>query len=175
MTRPITSSPNDGRAVLLLEPLAQDLEPRDDVVERLLALAAEPEAGVDDDELRSCGGRDPGAPVERAEGLLCLLLVGMAREGEERRVHRERDLVLLSDLRESLRPRVVHPEPALEVELAGGVTALEQDLDRSLGRLPRGATRRAETDRSHAADGNGSGCRPTGVLPFSTWHRHPAA
>jgi hypothetical protein len=74
----------------------------------------------------------------------------MAGEGEERRVHRERDLVLVRDLGEPLGPRVVHPEPALEIELAGGIATLEQELDSSLGRFPGGASRRAETDRSHA-------------------------
>ena len=63
----------------------------------------------------------------------------------------ERDVVLPRHLAEALRPRVVHPEAALEVELAGRVSALEQDLDRGLGRLPGRAARRAEADRSHTA------------------------
>ena len=61
------------------------------------------------------------------------------------------------DLAEALRPRVVHPEAALEVELAGRVPALEQDLDRGLGRLPGRAARRAEADRSHALTVTDSG------------------
>src|SRR4029079_17511805 len=97
------------------------------------------------------------AAIERAERLLALLLVGVAGEGEERRVERERDGVLSRDGRQALGPWVVHPEPALEVELAGGVAALEQELDGSLRRLPRGATRRAEPDRSHALDRIGQG------------------
>ena len=40
-------------------------------------------------------------------------------------------------LAEPLGPRVVDPEAALEIELAGGVAALEEQLDREVGRLPR--------------------------------------
>ena len=164
--------PEHDRAALLLEPLAQHDQPGNHVVEGLLAIAAKPEAGMDDDELCSCGRRDPGAPVQRAERLLRLLLVGMAGEGEERRVHRERDLVLTGDLREPLGPRVVHPEPALEVELTGGIAALEQDLHGGFRRLPGRATRWSEADRSHALTVTDD-VRPTGVLPFSRWHnRH---
>ena len=88
---------------------------------------------MDDDELGATGGGEPGAAVERAERLLRLPLVGVAGEGEERGVHGERDVVLARDLAEPLRPRVVQPEAALEVELAGRVAALEQELHRRLG------------------------------------------
>ena len=92
----------DG-TVLLLEPLAQRLEPADDVVERLLPVAAEPEAGMDDDHLGAARRCEPGAPVERAERHLRLLLVGVAGEGEERCVDGERDAVLGRELAEALR------------------------------------------------------------------------
>ena len=45
---------------------------------------------------------------------------------------------------EALGPRVVHPEPALEVDLAGRVAALEQELDRGLRALPGGNAGRPE-------------------------------
>ena len=82
-------------------------------------------------------------------------------------------------LAEPLGPRVVHPEPALEVDLAGGVAALEQQLDRRLRALPGGHARRAVAQRSHrghaSADGmdriagSSSGRRavPCGRVPVS--------
>ena len=120
-------------AVLRLELLAQRGERGDDVVERLLGCPAEPETGVDDDDLGTGGGRDPGDAVERAERHLRLLLVRVTREREERRVHRERDLLRARELAEPLRPRVVEPEAALEIELAGGVAALDEQLDGEVG------------------------------------------
>ena len=48
----------------------------------------------------------------------------------------KRDVVLTRELAEPLRERVVHPEAALEVDLAGGVAPLQENLDRLLGRLP---------------------------------------
>ena len=50
----------------------------------------------------------------------------MPDPAEERRVHRQRDVVLARELAEPLGPRVVHPEARLEVDLAGVVAALEQ-------------------------------------------------
>ena len=52
---------------------------------------------------------------------------------------------------EPLGPRVVHPEPALEVDLAGVVAALAQQLDGLLRALPGRNPRRAEAKRCHAA------------------------
>ena len=134
---------------MCLEAVAERLEPRDDVVERLRALPPEPEARVDDDDLGAGSGRDPGRAVERAEGLLRLPLVWVTRECEQRRVHGQGDVVLLGHLAQPLGPRVVHPETALEVELAGGVATLEQELDRLLRRLAGRAACRADADRSH--------------------------
>ena len=57
----------------------------------------------------------------------------VAHEAGERRVHRERDVALARELAEPLRPRVVHPEAALEVDLAGGVAALDEELDAASG------------------------------------------
>ena len=53
---------------LALEPLAQRAELLDDRGDSVLARAAEQEAGVEDDDLRAAGGRDPRAAVERADG-----------------------------------------------------------------------------------------------------------
>ena len=87
------------RAALLLEAVAQGFEPRDDVVERLRAVPPEPEARMDDDDLGAGGCCDPRGAVERAEGLLRLPLVGVAGEGEQRRVHGQRDVVLAATSR----------------------------------------------------------------------------
>ncbi len=53
---------------LALEPLAQRAELLDDRGDRVLAGAAEQEAGVEDDDRGAAGRGDPGAPVERADG-----------------------------------------------------------------------------------------------------------
>ena len=58
------------------------------------------------------------------------------------------DVVLARELAEPRREVVVHPEAALEVDLAGGVAALEQRLDRRLRALPRGHPRGAEVQPS---------------------------
>ena len=55
------------RAVLPLEPLAQRAELLDDGVERLLAVAPEQEAGMEDDELGAAAAAMPGGVVEHAE------------------------------------------------------------------------------------------------------------
>ena len=92
-TRPITSIPNGTSAVLRLEPLAQVAELVDDVGDRLLALAAEQEAGMEDDQPRAARLGDPGRVVEHPERHLELLAaLGVAHERGERRVHRERDV-----------------------------------------------------------------------------------
>ena len=63
-------------AVLRLEPRAQVAELVDDVGDRLLALAAEQEARVEDDHLGAGRLRDPGGVVEHPEGHLELLARG---------------------------------------------------------------------------------------------------
>ena len=57
----------------------------------------------------------------------------VSHEAEQRRVHGESDVVLSSQLAEALGERVVHPEAALEVDLARRVAPLENELDRLLG------------------------------------------
>ena len=54
-----------------------------------------------------------------------------------------------ADLAELLGPRVVHPEAALEVDLAGVVAALEQDLDGLLRVVAGGNAGQADTDARH--------------------------
>ena len=55
---------------------------------------------------------------------------------------------LPGELAEALGPGVVHPEPALEVDLAGRVAALEQELDGRLGALAGGHAGRADAGKS---------------------------
>ena len=108
---------------------------------------------MEDHELGPARGGDTGAAVERSDcgGELAPARLQVAHEPEERRVHRERDVLLPGELAESLRERVVHPEAALEVDLARRVRALEQDVERLLGRLARRKAGGADADpRGHA-------------------------
>ena len=109
---------------------------------------------MEDDELGAARGHDARTAVECSDRgrELPTARLEMAHEPEERRVHGQRDVVLARELAEALGERVVHPEPALEVDLARGVPAFEQDLDRLLGRLPGGHAGRPDADaRRHAA------------------------
>jgi hypothetical protein len=92
---------------------------------------------VEHDELRAARGHDAGAAVEGADGRgeLPSARLEVAHEPEQRSVDGERDVVLPRELAEALRKRVVHPEPALEVDLARRVAAVEQELDGLFRRL----------------------------------------
>ena len=127
-------------AVLALQPLAERAELLDDRVDRGFPWPLEKKTGVEDHDLRAARRGDAGAPVERADrrGELAAARLDMAHEAEERRVHGERDVVLAGELPEPFRERVVHPEAALEVDLARGVAPLDKDLDCGLRRLARG-------------------------------------
>ena len=67
-------------------------------------------------------------------------------------------------LAELLGPRVVHPEAAFEVDLAGVVAALEQDLDGPLRVVASGDAGQADTDARH-----------TGKLPGARLEPYPSA
>ena len=139
--------PERHRAILALEPLAQLAELLDDRVDRLLARAPEQEARVEDDHLRAGRLGDPGRVVEHADRHVQLLAaLGVPHEAGDRRMHRQRDVMLRGELAEPLGELVVHPEPSLEVDLAGREPALEQRVDRCLGGLPRGDACRAEVE-----------------------------
>ena len=155
-------------AVLPLEPLAERAELLDDRVDRVLAAPPEQEPGVEDDELGAARRGDSGAAVERADRRreLASARLEVAHEAEERRVDGQRDVVLARELAEPLRQRVVHPEAALEVDLARVVAALEQELDRLLGGLARRHAGGADADPSHAGDCSPRGvCAPKGLTP----------
>ena len=143
--------PERHRSVLPLEPLADDRELLDDRVDRILATASEQEARMEHDDLGAAGGRDAGAPIECAERRRPLSPAGleMADPAEQRRMDGERDVVLACELPEALRPRIVHPEPGLEVDLAGVVAAFAHELDRVLGALARGHAGGADADPCH--------------------------
>jgi len=122
--------------VFALEALAELAQLLDDRVDRIRALAAEQEARVEDDELGPCCLGDPGGVVEHPDGhSLLLVQFDMTHEARDRRVDREHDSGLACTLPEPLRPRVVHPELALEIDLAGRVPALLEQLDRLLRTL----------------------------------------
>ena len=55
---------------------------------------------------------------------LLLVALDMPHEACDRRVDGEHEPGLASEAAEALRPRIVHPEAALEVDLAGGMAAL---------------------------------------------------
>jgi len=105
---------------------------------------------MEDDELCSARDGDPGRVVEHPHGhALLLVSFDVAHEAGDRCVHRERDSSLTRQRSQALGPRVVHPEPALEVDLAGRVAALEQERDGGLRSLARRHARGTETKRSH--------------------------
>src|SRR2546422_5737956 len=107
---------------------------------------------MENDELRTRGPCDPGRVVEHpARHPLLLVTLEVAHEARDRRVHGEHDLGLLRELAEARGPRVVHPEAALEVDLAGGETPALEHRDRLL-RAPAGRdARRAETQLRHGS------------------------
>jgi len=72
---------------------------------------------------------------------------------------RQGDVGLAGSFTESLRPRVVHPEATLEVDLACVVAPLEQGLDGPLRVVADGNAGQADTDAPHAGDSTGSPCR----------------
>ena len=86
--------PERDEPVLRLEPRAQVAELVDDVGDRPLALPAEEEPGMEDDELRAGRLREPGGVIEHPERHLELLLpLDVAHERGERRVHGEQDVL----------------------------------------------------------------------------------
>ncbi len=114
---------------------------------------------MEDDELRVRGLRDPGRVVEHPDRHVQLLpALGVAHEAGDRRVDGEDDAGVPAESAEALGPLVVHPELALEVDLAGRPAARDQRLDRSLGALARGDAGGAEL-QGHAATVAGSRAR----------------
>src|SRR4051812_4386991 len=136
--------------VLALEPLSQLAELLDDRVDRVRTLASEQKAWVEDDELGARRLGDPGRVVEHADGhALLLVALDVTHEARDRRVNGEHDSRLARKFPEALGPGVVHPELAFEVDLAGGVAALSEQLDRQLGTYSRWDTSRAELEDAH--------------------------
>ena len=152
-TRPITSIPNGTSRPLPSSRSRSSPSCSHDRVDRLLARPAEQEARVEDDHLGARRLRDPGRVVEHPDRHVQLLAaLGVAHEPGERRVHRQRDVRLARDLAEPLGEVVVHPEAALEVDLARREAALEQRLDRRLRALARRHPGRPEMELPrHAA------------------------
>ena len=84
-----------------------------------------------------CAGllRDPGGVIEHADGHVQLLpALGVAHEAGKRGVNGQGDVVLACKLAEARSAGLlVHPELALEVDLARAVAASTQELDRLFG------------------------------------------
>ena len=136
---------------LALQSLAERAELLHDRGDRVLARAAEEKAWMEDDDFCAARGSDPRAAVERADGGRELSSGGLdvAHEPEERSVHRQRHVGGAGGRAESLGPGIVHPEPALEVDLARVVAALEQNRDRPLRVVARRNPRQADTNTPH--------------------------
>ena len=146
-TRPITSIPN-GTARSFPSSRSRS-SPSCSTTESIASSRVRPsrKPGMEDDDLGAGGLGDPGRVVEHPDRHVQLLAaLGVAHEAGDRRVHRERDVVLPRELAEALGELVVHPEPSLEVDLARREPAREQRFDRCLGALPRGDARRAEVE-----------------------------
>src|SRR5262245_14948962 len=82
---------------------------------------------------------------------LLLVTLDVAHEAGDGRMDGEDDPVVAGEVAKTLGPRVVHPEPLLEVDLAGGVRAFQEQLDRRFGALLRGNACGAEMELSHAS------------------------
>jgi len=109
-----------NRAVLALQPLTQLAELLADRVDRLLARPFEQETRMAEHELRAGRLGDPCRVVEHpGRHVQLLAALRVAHEARDRRVHRQDDLRLARELAELRGPVVVHPELALEVDLAG--------------------------------------------------------
>src|SRR5207247_852117 len=74
---------------------------------------------------------------------------GRTHEACDGRMDGQHDPSGARELAEPLRPGVVHPEFALEVDLAGRVAAFLKERDRRLGAVSRGHASRAEVQLSH--------------------------
>src|SRR5512132_2963058 len=89
---------------------------------------------------------------------MLLVTLDVTHEARERRVDGEGDPGFACEFSEPFGPGIVHPEAALEVDLAGPVATLEQQLDGRLRALPRRHACRADPNRSHLRDSRR--CRP---------------
>ena len=101
---------------------------------------------MEDDHLGARGLRDPGRVVEHPDRHVQLLAaLGVAHEAGDRRVHREHDVVLARELAEPRGEVVVHPEAALEVDLARRVARARAAAAIAASGISRdGHARRAE-------------------------------
>ena len=169
--------PERHGAILALEPLAQLAELLADRVDRLLARAAEQEAGVEDDDLGAGGLRDPGRVVEHPDRHVQLLAaLGVAHEAGDRRVHREHDAALArASSPNARREVVVHPEAALEVDLAGACSRARAAASIAASGLSCDGTRAGPKCRAfgHRTRSLRLSVRPRS-LPSSACPRHPS-
>jgi hypothetical protein len=137
-------------AILRLEPSPELGELLDDLGEGALAGPAEQEAGMEDDWLGARSLGDSRGVVEHPDRHPVLLVaLDVSHEAGDGCVHRESDPPATRKRSEPLGPRVIHPEAALEIDLAGRVPSLDQQLDRFLGRLTRRHSGWAEAELSH--------------------------
>src|SRR5205823_8189415 len=118
---------------------------------RLLVPASEEEARMEHDELRAAGLGEARRMVEHPERHLELLApVGMAHEGGEWGVHRERDVCGGRGGAEQRSGLVVEPEAADESDLAGPVTLRRERGERLLERRRLRQPTRAVADLTHS-------------------------
>src|ERR671923_642386 len=138
------------RPVLALQPLPNFGELVDDGVDRGRVVAPEQIARVDHHDLRPALHRDAGGVVEHPDRHpVLLVLLRPPDDGEQGSVHRQDDSRLARKLAEAPGEVPIHPELALEVDLAGVIATLTQQLDGLLGRLPGGQVGGTEAQCAH--------------------------
>ena len=94
---------------------------------------------MENHELGTARRRDARAAVEGADRGRELPAARLEMPHESEEGCTERDVLLARELAEALCERVVHPEPAFEVDLARRVASAEEDLDRFVGRSRDGS------------------------------------
>src|SRR5262249_48309018 len=137
-------------AALCLEPLAQLAQLLDDRANRLLVLAAQQEAGMEDDDLGADGLRHSRGVIQHPDRHAVLLAaVEVPEEGRDGRVDGGPDLAVRGQPADLGRPVPVHPETALEVDLTGRIAASNQQVDGDLGVILRRNSRGSVTNYAH--------------------------
>src|SRR4030088_1151763 len=105
---------------------------------------------MDDNRFGTARNGDPSRMIQHPHCHAVLpVALGMAEESGERGVHGETDIALARQNAELLAVRPIHPEAALEVDLARGVSALCQQLYRRARALAGRDAGGTESDRTH--------------------------
>jgi hypothetical protein len=114
----------DG-ATLGCQTLSEFPELDDHGVNRLGVFAAEQEAGMDHDRRCAACHGDPGGVVEHPDRhvVLAPAVLGVAQEGGQGSVDRERNAGAASELSQAMGVAPVHPETVAEIDLGRVITS----------------------------------------------------